>query len=285
MDVSFPHLGIYIKHLVNHIDIFGFRIAFYGIIIALGMLAGINLACANAKRRGQNPEVYLDFAMYAIIFSIIGARTYYVIFEWDMYKNDLLQIFNLRGGGLAIYGGVIAAVITLIVFTKVKKQSFFSMADSGVLGLILGQIIGRWGNFFNAEAFGGYTNSLFALRYRLDIVGTGMLNNDVLSHVVETDGVKYIQVHPTFLYESCWNLVLLIFMLWYRKRKKFDGEVFFIYLGGYGLGRMIIEGLRTDSLLLPHTNIAVSQLLAGICFVVSIICVIIGRKRVKNATE
>lgn len=285
MDVSFPHLGIYIKHLVNHIDIFGFRIAFYGIIIALGMLAGINMACADAKRRGQNPEVYLDFAMYAIIFSIIGARTYYVIFEWDMYKNDLLQIFNLRGGGLAIYGGVIAAVITLIVFTKVKKQSFFSMADSGVLGLILGQIIGRWGNFFNAEAFGGYTNSLFALRYRLDIVGTGMLNNDVLSHVVETDGVKYIQVHPTFLYESCWNLVLLIFMLWYRKRKKFDGEVFFIYLGGYGLGRMIIEGLRTDSLLLPHTNIAVSQLLAGICFVVSIICIIIGRKRVKNATE
>ena len=285
MDVSFPHLGIYIKHLVNHIDIFGFRIAFYGIIIALGMLAGINLACADAKRRGQNPEVYLDFAMYAIIFSIIGARTYYVIFEWDMYKNDLLQIFNLRGGGLAIYGGVIAAVITLIVFTKVKKQSFFSMADSGVLGLILGQIIGRWGNFFNAEAFGGYTDSLFALRYRLDIVGTGMLNNDVLSHVMETDGVKYIQVHPTFLYESCWNLALLIFMLWYRKRKKFNGEVFFIYLGGYGLGRMIIEGLRTDSLLLPHTNIAVSQLLAGICFVVSIICVIIGRKRVKNATE
>ena len=285
MDVSFPHLGIYINHLVNHIDIFGFRIAFYGIIIALGMLAGINLACADAKRRGQNPEVYLDFAMYAIIFSIIGARTYYVIFEWDMYKNDLLQIFNLRGGGLAIYGGVIAAVITLIVFTKVKKQSFFSMADSGVLGLILGQIIGRWGNFFNAEAFGGYTDSLFALRYRLDIVGTGMLNNDVLSHVMETDGVKYIQVHPTFLYESCWNLALLIFMLWYRKRKKFDGEVFFIYLGGYGLGRMIIEGLRTDSLLLPHTNIAVSQLLAGICFVVSIICIIIGRKRVKNATE
>lgn len=285
MDVSFPHLGIYIKHLVNHIDIFGFRIAFYGIIIALGMLAGINMACADAKRRGQNPEIYLDFAMYAIIFSIIGARTYYVIFEWDMYKNDLLQVFNLRAGGLAIYGGVIAAVITLIVYCKVKKQSFFSMADSGVLGLVLGQIIGRWGNFFNAEAFGGYTNSLFALRYKLDIVGSGMLNDNVLSHVMDIDGVKYIQVHPTFLYESCWNLLVLVFMLWYRRRKKFDGEVFFIYLGGYGLGRMIIEGLRTDSLLLPHTNIAVSQLLAGICFIVSIIYITVGRKRVKNATE
>ena len=285
MDVSFPHLGIYIKHLVNHIDIFGFRIAFYGIIIALGMLAGINMACADAKRRGQNPEIYLDFAMYAIIFSIIGARTYYVIFEWDMYKDDLLQVFNLRAGGLAIYGGVIAAVITLIVYCKVKKQSFFSMADSGVLGLVLGQIIGRWGNFFNAEAFGGYTNSLFALRYKLDIVGSGMLNDNVLSHVMDIDGVKYIQVHPTFLYESCWNLLVLVFMLWYRRRKKFDGEVFFIYLGGYGLGRMIIEGLRTDSLLLPHTNIAVSQLLAGICFIVSIIYITVGRKRVKNATE
>lgn len=285
MDVAFPHLGIYIKHLVNHIDVFGFRIAFYGIIIGLGMLAGINIACADAKRRGQNPDLYLDFAMYAIVFSIIGARIYYVVFEWDMYKDDLLQIFNLRGGGLAIYGGVIAAVITLTVYCKVKKQSFFSMADTGVLGLILGQAIGRWGNFFNAEAFGGYTDSLFALRYKLDIVGAGMLNDDVLSHAMEIDGVKYIQVHPTFLYESCWNLIVLAFMLWYRKRKKFDGEVFFIYLGGYGLGRMIIESLRTDSLLLPNTNIAVSQLLAGLCFVVSIVCITVGRKRVKNATK
>jgi prolipoprotein diacylglyceryl transferase len=271
--------------LVNHIDVFGFSIAFYGIIIGLGMLAGINIACADAKRRGQNPDIYLDFAMYAIVFSIIGARIYYVVFEWDMYKNDLLQILNLRGGGLAIYGGVIAAVITLTVYCKVKKQSFFSMADTGVLGLILGQAIGRWGNFFNAEAFGGYTDSLFALRYKLDIVGAGMLNDDVLNHVTEIDGIKYIQVHPTFLYESCWNLMVLAFMLWYRKRKKFDGEVFFIYLGGYGLGRMIIESLRTDSLLLPNTNIAVSQLLAGLCFVVSIVCITVGRKRVKNATK
>ena len=285
MDASFPHLGIYIKNLVNHIDVFGFSIAFYGIIIGLGMLAGINIACSDAKRRGQNPDLYLDFAMYAIVLSIIGARIYYVVFEWDMYKDDLLQIFNLRGGGLAIYGGVIAAVITLTVYCKVKKQSFFSMADTGVLGLILGQAIGRWGNFFNAEAFGGYTDSLFALRYKLDIVGAGMLNDDVLSHAMEIDEVRYIQVHPTFLYESCWNLAVLAFMLWYRKRKKFDGEVFFIYLGGYGLGRMIIESLRTDSLLLPGTDIAVSQVLAGLCFIVSIVCIIVGRKRVKNAIK
>ena len=285
MDVSFPHLGIHIKKLVDHINIFGFRIAFYGIIIGIGMLAGINMATWDAKRRGQNPEIYLDFAVYAIIVSIIGARLYYVIFEWNMYKDDLVQILNLRAGGLAIYGGVIGAAITLIVFCKVKKQSFFCMADTGVLGLILGQIIGRWGNFFNAEAFGGYTDSLFALRYKLDIVRSGMLNDDLVKKAIEIDGIKYIQVHPTFLYESMWNLALLIFMLIYRKRKKFEGEIFFIYLGGYGFGRMFIEGLRTDSLLLPGTGIAVSQLLAAACFIVSTLCIIIGRRRVSHASK
>ena len=140
-DLSFVNLGITIEHLPNSITVFGFRIAFYGIIIGLGMLAGMAIACSDAKRRGQDPDIYLDFALYAIIFSIMGARAYYVIFDWANYKDDLLQIFNLRAGGLAIYGGVIAAALTLIVFTKKRKLSFFSMADSGVLGLITGQMI------------------------------------------------------------------------------------------------------------------------------------------------
>ena len=135
-DISFVHLGITIQNLRNDLYIFGFRIAFYGIIIGLGMLAGIWIAQSDAKRRGQNPEIYLDFALYGIIFAIIGARIYYVIFQWENYKDNLLQIFNLRAGGLAIYGGVIAAILTLIVFTRVRKISFFSMADSGVLGLV-----------------------------------------------------------------------------------------------------------------------------------------------------
>lgn len=169
-DLSFVNLGITFTHLPNSISVFGFRIAFYGIIIGLGMLAGMAVAFSDAKRRGQDPDLYLDFALYAIVFSIIGARIYYVAFEWDNYRNDLLQIFNLRAGGLAIYGGVIAAVITLVVFSKVRHQSFFSMADTGILGLITGQIIGRWGNFFNCEAFGGYTDGLFAMRIRESIV-------------------------------------------------------------------------------------------------------------------
>ena len=269
-DISFVHLGITIENLKNQISVFGFSIAYYGIIIGIGMLTGIWVAQNDAKRRGQDPDIYLDFALYGIIFAIIGARLYYVIFEWDMYKDNLLQIFNLRAGGLAIYGGVIGAVLTLIVFTRKRKVSFFSMADSGVLGLITGQIIGRWGNFFNCEAFGGYTDSLLAMRIKRSLVNENMLNGDVLNHLIVENGVEYIQVHPTFLYESLWNLGLLMFMLWYRKRKKFDGEMLWIYLVGYGLGRFWIEGLRTDQLILFGTGIAVATQVSLILVLASV---------------
>ena len=258
-DIRFVHLGITINHLKSSISVFGFRIAFYGIIIGIGMLAGLWIAQSDAKRRGQDPELYLDFALYAIICSIIGARLYYVIFEWDYYKNNLLQIFNLRAGGLAIYGGVIAGTITMIVYTRMKKVSFFSMADTGVLGLVTGQIIGRWGNFFNCEAFGGYTDSLLAMRIRRALVNDNMLNADVLNHRIVENGVEYIQVHPTFFYESCWNLCLLLFMLWFRRYKKYDGQMLWIYLLGYGIGRFWIESLRTDQLILFGTGLPVSQ--------------------------
>ena len=270
-DLSFVNLGITFTHLPNSISVFGFRIAFYGVIIGLGMLAGMAVAFSDAKRRGQDPDLYLDFALYAIVFSIIGARLYYVAFEWDNYKNDLLQIFNLRAGGLAIYGGVIGAVITLIVFTKVRHQSFFSMADTGVLGLLTGQIIGRWGNFFNCEAFGGYTDSLFAMRIKESIVNPSMISQELIDHRIVENGISYIQVHPTFLYESVWNLSVLLFMLWYRKRKRFDGEMLWIYFLGYGVGRFWIEGLRTDSLMLvPSIGLRASQLVAGIAVVVGV---------------
>ena len=266
-DISFVNLGITIEHLRNSITIFGFRIAFYGIIIGIGMLAGMAVAFSDAKRRGQDPDMYLDFALYAIIFSIIGARLYYVIFEWDMYKDNLLQILNLRAGGLAIYGGVIGAVLTLLVFTRIKKVSFFSMADSGVLGLITGQIIGRWGNFFNCEAFGGYTDNLMAMRIKMSLVNPSMISQELLDRQIVENGTAYIQVHPTFLYESLWNLGVLLFMLWYRKRKRFDGEMLWLYFLGYGLGRVWIEGLRTDQLKLPGTPLAVSQLLSAVLVV------------------
>jgi len=284
-DISFVHLGITIDHLRNSISIFGFRIAFYGIIIGFGILAGLWVATRDAKRRGQDPDIYLDFVLYAIIISIMGARIYYVMFDWDNYKDDLLQILNLRAGGLAIYGGVIGAVITLIVYARVKKLSFFSLADTGCLGLITGQIIGRWGNFFNCEAFGGYTDSLFAMRIRRALVNENMISKELLNHLIVRDGVEYIQVHPTFFYESIWNLCVLAFMLGYRKRKRFDGEMLFIYLLGYGLGRVWIEGLRTDQLIFFSTGIPVSQALSLILVVISTLVLFCKHRQIRKKSK
>lgn len=281
-DLSFVHLGIKIQKLVNHISIFGFDIAFYGMIIACGMLLGLWVATQDAKRRGQDPEIYSDFALYAIVFAILGARIYYVIFSWDLYKDNPMEVFNIRGGGLAIYGAVIAAAITLLVFCKVKNQNFLVMADTAVLGLVSGQILGRWGNFFNMEAFGDYTDNIFAMQLKKDLVNSSMISENLLKHVINVNGTEYIQVHPTFLYESMWNLALLVFLLWYRKKQSFKGEIFYLYLGGYGLGRFFIEGLRTDSLMLFNTPIAVSQALALLCFICSGILFFVHKKKNKK---
>ena len=277
-DLRFVHLGITIQHLQNHITIFGFSIAFYGIIIGIGMLLGITLAARDAERRGIGEDTVYDFALLGIVCGVIGARLYYVFFRWDNYRGNLLEILNLRAGGLAIYGGVIGGILSLMVYCRRKKQNFLNLADSLILGVLVGQILGRWGNFFNAEAFGRYTDSLFAMQLRRDIVNPIMINSALLQHLVRVNGVDYIQVHPTFLYESVWNLCLLLFLLWYRPKKRFTGEIFFLYLGGYGLGRVWIEGLRTDSLLVPGTGIAVSQALAGICVLVALLCILAGRR-------
>lgn len=277
-DLRFVHLGITIEYLQNHITIFGFSIAFYGIIIGIGMLLGITLAARDAERRGIGEDTIYDFSLLGIVFGVIGARLYYVFFQWDNYRGNLPEILNLRAGGLAIYGGVIGGILSLMFYCKRKKQNFLNLADSLILGVLVGQILGRWGNFFNAEAFGRYTDSLFAMQLRRDIVNPIMIDSALLQHLVRVNGVDYIQVHPTFLYESVWNLCLLLFLLWYRPKKRFTGEIFFLYLGGYGLGRVWIEGLRTDSLLVPGTGIAVSQALAGVCVLVALLCILAGRR-------
>lgn len=264
MDIVFPNLGIYLHNMPRGFSIFGFEITLYGVLIGIGMLAGILLAAHQAKVAGQNPDIIWDFAIYAIVFSIVGARLYYVAFEWDMYKDDLLSIFNTRQGGLAIYGGVIAAFLTLFIYARLKKQNPFWIMDACVPGLILGQAIGRWGNFTNREVFGEYTDNLFAMRLPIEAVRARDISENVASHIVE--GTNYIQVHPTFLYESLWNVGTLVFLLLYRRHKKFEGELALYYLAGYGLGRAWIEGIRTDTLFIPGTTVPVSQVLAVVLF-------------------
>ena len=282
-DIAFPHLGIYISSLPKGITIGTFTIAYYGIIIACGMVAGLLLARFQARRTGQDPELYMDFVIYGIIFSLIGARLYYVVFSWDSYKDNLWQIFNIRGGGLAIYGGVIAAVITVAVYCRIKKYSFLLFADTASAGLILGQAIGRFGNFMNREAFGEYTDSLFAMRLKMSQVSASSITAAMREHAVTDGGVEYIQVHPTFLYESIWNLAVLAVMLAFTGRKKNDGEIFLLYLIGYGAGRVWIEGLRTDQLQIGSTGIAVSQVLSGILVIGGI--AVFAVLRIKNRRE
>lgn len=281
-NINFPHLGIYLERVGKNISVFGFEIAFYGITIAAAMLAGLWLAMRMAKKTGQNPDDYFNLGLIAIVSALIGARAYYVIFAWEHYRDNLLEIFNLRQGGLAIYGGVIGGAIATFVFAKVKKLKFWQLADTASLGLVLGQIIGRWGNFFNREAFGEYTNGLFAMQLPLNAVYSWDVTPKMLEHLQTIEGVQYIQVHPTFLYESLWNLILLILLLLYTKHKKFHGEVFFLYLLGYGLGRAWIEGMRTDQLWIPGTEIPVSQVLAVTLVIISSICIVVKRRKRKN---
>ena len=282
-EISFPNLGIYLKNVGKSIDLFGIEIAYYGIIIGTAILLGFWIAAREAKRTGQNPENYLDMGIIGVIAGIVWARLYYVIFSWDMYKDNLLDIFNLREGGLAIYGGVIAAVISVLVLAKVKHLSAPQIFDTIAMALLNGQMLGRWGNFFNREAFGGYTDSLFAMRLPLDAVRSSDVTEQMRRHIERIDGVSYIQVHPTFLYESLWCMVLLIILFAYRKHKKYEGELFLMYLFGYGLGRFWIEGLRTDQLLLPGVGIAVSQLLAGAIVVGTGAAMLYLRKKHKNS--
>lgn len=281
-NINFPHLGIYLEHVGKSISIGGFTIAYYGIVIGIGIIGGLMLAQWQARRTGQDPEMYLDLAMIAVVLSIIGARVYYVVFAWDMYKDDLLSIFNIRNGGLAIYGGVLTAIATVFVFAKVRKQPFGLLTDTAGLGLILGQVVGRWGNFFNREAFGGYTDNLLAMQLPVSAVRRSDISADLAAHIMNVGGIDYIQVHPTFLYESLWNLCVLLFLIWYSPKKKFHGEVFCLYLLLYGIGRFWIEGLRTDQLIFFGTGLAVSQMLALVMVVVSLCIIAMGRKRQKT---
>ena len=269
-DIRFPHLGIILDNVGKSISIGGFSIAYYGIIIAFGMVAGFLMASWQAGRLKQDKEMVLDLALWDIIFAVISARLYYVLFSWDYYSQNPIEIFNIRGGGMAIYGGVIGGVVTTFVFARVKKLSFYELLDIACTGLLVGQIFGWWGNFFNREAFGGYTDNLFAMQLKRSDVRAGDITNELLSNLVTLDGTEYIQVHPTFLYESLWNIAVLLVILWYTKKRKFQGELFLMYLCGYGLGRFWIEGLRVDQLKLFGTQLAVSQLLSVVLVVGSL---------------
>lgn len=276
-DIVFPNIGIELQNVDPvAFTVFGIEIYWYALFICTGILSGLGIASIIAKKTDQDPDIYSEFLIYALISAIVGARLYYVIFSWEQYKDNILDIFALRQGGLAIYGGVIGAVIAAFIYTRIKKLNFWVILDTGAAGLLIGQAIGRWGNFINREAFGGYTNNFFAMLIKES--QTKYVPTEI--PIISMNGVDYLQVHPTFLYESLWNIAILVLILLYFKHRKFNGEIFAMYLLGYGLGRVWIEGLRTDQLIIGNSNIAVSQLLAAVLIIISIIFIVVNRIRI-----
>lgn len=282
-DIWFPHLGIEIQSISRvAFTIFGFKIYWYGLLIVLGVICATCLGIHEAKRTDQDTDQYYDILYYGLGPCLIGARLYYVIFSWDYYRNNPLKIFAVWEGGLAIYGGIITAFIVGYVYARIKKLNLPLFTDTGAPCLLVGQAIGRWGNLINREAFGGYTDSLFAMRYLKDSVDNALITTDIASHIINARGAEYIQVHPTFFYESMWNIGLLILITLYKRHKKFDGELTLMYLGGYGLGRLWIESLRVDQLKLFNTGLAVSQLLSAVLVLVCAAVYIHCRRKIQT---
>lgn len=245
--ITFPNLGISVNPDPVAFTVFGKDIYWYGIIIACGFVLAAIYMMRRAKAFGITDDDVLDMLLWAVPVGIVCARAYYCIFYWDLFRDNPVSVLYIWEGGLAIYGGVIGGALTLLIVAKVKKLPAPVLLDVAALGVIIGQFCGRWGNFMNREAHGAVTDSFLKM---------GLQNA----------AGEVIYYHPTFLYESVWNLIGFIGLHFYVRRRRFDGEIFVLYMTWYGLGRVWIEGLRTDSLYLFSTGIRVSQLLAGVFF-------------------
>ena len=294
--IYFPGLHIFFEKVVSSINPFNLHIALYAIVITIGFFLALFVALREARRTGQSEEDYYDFFLVLIIPAIIGARLYYIIFNPDRFIGDgrslgesLLAMINIRNGGLAIYGGLIAGTIAGVIFARRRRLNIPLFADSIAMGVLIGQILGRWGNFFNREAFGDYASGVLRMAIPVDyysesffnrMISEGIVTDKMLDNLEVINGVSCITVHPTFLYEGIWNTALLIFIFLYRKHKSFDGELAMIYVAGYGAGRLWVEALRTDSLMIGPLKI--SQIVAILCIIVAASVIIKNRIDIRN---
>ncbi len=276
-EIVFPHLGIDVKIDSTAFTIFGVPIQWYGLIITFGLLLAMIFGFRNMRRLGIDPDRAIDAVIGGIIGGLVGARVYYVVFNWSQYAGNWKEIVNVRNGGLAIYGGLIGAVLVGGIICKLRKVKLLPMLDIVGVCFLLGQGIGRWGNFTNQEAFGSNTDSLFGMsggRIQDWIYDNYTAKGDL------TLSADYL-VHPCFLYESVWCLLgFILLAAALKKWRKFDGQIFLMYIGWYGMGRFFIEGLRTDSLMLG--TLRVSQLVAALCVIASVILLLVMSSRVKR---
>lgn len=279
--ISFPGLGLTFKIDPVAFTLFGADFYWYGVIIAVGLALAILYAFSQMKRFGIDSNRAVDVIFVGTIAAIVGARLYYVAFQWDMFKDDLSSILFTRDGGMAIYGGIIGALIFGLLMCKIRKVKMLPMLDITGLGLLIGQAIGRWGNFVNQEAFGGNTTLPWGMTSKT-------IQNYLTIHQasLQSQGMTIdptMPVHPCFLYESLWCALGFLLLHLYRKHRKFDGEMFLMYIGWYGFGRFVIEGLRTDSLMLG--SIRISQLVALLCVIGAVVTILIIRSKKKRSND
>ena len=264
--LRFPGLGWEIPISRVAVSIGSLEIYWYGVIIAVGFGLGLWVYLSHNRSCGIHPDEGLDIILWSMLGAIVGARAYYVAFQWDHYKDNLKEIFNLRGGGLAIYGGIIGALIVAFIVCRSKKLPMLPVADAAFPGVMLGQAIGRWGNFFNMEAFG--TNTTLPWGMTSDTISNYLSRHQAALLAQGVVVAPAMPVHPTFLYESLWNLIgVAVLLLWLFPRRSYDGQITLGYTAWYGLGRFFVEGLRTDSLM--WGSVRVSQALGGVLFIVA----------------
>ncbi|MGN1411600.1 MAG: prolipoprotein diacylglyceryl transferase [Oscillospiraceae bacterium] len=276
--IVFPHLNIDITVDRTAFTIFGVDVQWYGVIISFGLLLAIVFGLSQMKKYGINSDKALDCIIGGIVGGIVGARVYYVAMSWEQYSGNIKSIFNIREGGLAIYGGIIGALLIGLIIAKIKKVAILPLLDIVGMGFLIGQGIGRWGNFFNQEAFGSNTN-----------LPWGMSGGTIQAHILNmiengnTSLTTKELVHPCFLYESVWCLLGFVVIYVYSKHRKYDGQLFLMYLAWYSFERSIVEGLRTDSLMIG--NIRVSQALSVVIFIVSVILLFVCGFKIKRMGE
>ncbi|MDR0273429.1 MAG: prolipoprotein diacylglyceryl transferase [Clostridiales bacterium] len=285
-DIWFPNMGIYFENVPKVLfSLFGIDIYMYAVCIVTGIISAYYLGIWWVKKSGQKVEDYTDLLLLGVPMALVGLRLYYLIFNWEMYEgqNFFIVFFSFRDGGLAIYGGIIGAALAAAIMGMRKNIPFSVMADTGAPSFLLGQVIGRFGNFFNREAFGGYTDNFLAMRIRTDQVhGSGHITEDLIENIVSVNGAEYFQVHPTFLYEAAFNFVLMIALIIYRPHKKFDGEIVLLFFLGYGVIRFFVESLRVDQMILFNTGLPLNQVVAALFAVVSAALIIAGHMRARD---
>lgn len=267
MSIQFPNLGINLGYVGKSIQIFGFEITFWPCNSPWNA-SGNGICDSGSEALRRDKDDYLEMMIISLLLGVVGSRMLYVLCSWNLYKGNIIEIFNVRNGGLTFYGGLFGGMLGAAIYCGVRRKSFMQMADTASMGIVIAQIIGRWGDFFNRESFGEYTNSIFAMQLPLSAVRSSEVTSAMRENLETIGGTSYIQVHPVFLYESLWCLLLFLLMLVWKRKKHFHGEVFLKYLAGYGLGRFCLELLRTDKLMIPGTSVGISQLISAALFVI-----------------